>query len=249
MTIARKLWLGFGGLVLLFLLAGLIILFSERSIRSALDEIANVEEPTRAAAYEMEINTVEMSQDVLEYLDTGDPQYREQFGDDRADFEEFKARYDALVDTPTGKEQSARIESVYKEYVASGEDLMDRSDELAGGSIEPLRADIQEFLEVQTELNNVLDEEVQPWTGKQLAEAEEDASDAIRNVYLSIGVLLLAGLLVGILAAALISRGIGGSVRTLRKGADRIGRGHMDHRIELNTSDELGTVAAAFNDM
>src|SRR5918999_5408605 len=108
MTIARKLWLGFGSLVLLFLLAGLIILFSERSIRSALDEIANVEEPTRAAAYEMEINTVEMSRDVLGYLDTGDPQYRERFADDRADFEQFKFRYDSLVDTPRGREHGAR---------------------------------------------------------------------------------------------------------------------------------------------
>ncbi|MDP9474737.1 MAG: PAS domain S-box protein, partial [Actinomycetota bacterium] len=31
--------------------------------------------------------------------------------------------------------------------------------------------------------------------------------------------------------------------------ADRVGRGELDHRIELDTTDELGTVAAAFNDM
>ena len=104
MTMARKLWLGFGILILLFLVAGIIVLLSGRAIQVAYDEIATVEEPTRAASFEMEINTVEISRDVLFYLDTGDPQYREQFADDRADFERAKARYDELIDTSTGRE-------------------------------------------------------------------------------------------------------------------------------------------------
>jgi CHASE3 domain sensor protein len=53
MTIARKLWLGFGVVVLTFLVASLFIFFSERSIGSAVDEIANVEAPTRDASQEM----------------------------------------------------------------------------------------------------------------------------------------------------------------------------------------------------
>ncbi len=88
MTIARKLWLGFGIVVLIFLAASLIIVVSQRSISSALDEIASVEEPTRDASQEMEINLVEMSRDVLEYLHEGDPQYRERLAEDRAEFEE-----------------------------------------------------------------------------------------------------------------------------------------------------------------
>ena len=59
MTIARKLWLGFGVLILIFVLAGLTVLLSERSILRSLTEIEQVEEPTRAAAYEMEINSAE----------------------------------------------------------------------------------------------------------------------------------------------------------------------------------------------
>ena len=57
MTIARnKLWIGFGIVVLIFLAASLIILVSQRFIDSAIDEIANVEAPTRDASQEMEIN-------------------------------------------------------------------------------------------------------------------------------------------------------------------------------------------------
>jgi CHASE3 domain sensor protein len=85
MTIARKLWLGFGIVVLIFLVASLIIYVSQRSVGS--DEIANVEAPTRDASQEMEINLGEMSRNVSEYLQESDPQYRERFAEDRAEFE------------------------------------------------------------------------------------------------------------------------------------------------------------------
>jgi len=248
MAIARILWLGFGLPILLFLLAGLIIFVSQRSIQGAADEIANIEEPTHVAAYEMEINSAEISRDVLSYLDTGDQRYREQFADDRADFERAKARFGELVDTPTGREHAARVDSIYGEYVAVGESLIDRRDEAEGvnGSIQD---DVRRFDELEMELNDVLDEEVQPWAEQQLVEAESDVSTAIRNVYVIIVALILAGILVAILAAALISRNIIDSIVKLKEGADRIGRGEMDHRIDVDTSDELGAVASAFNDM
>jgi PAS domain S-box-containing protein len=248
MTIARKLWLGFGILILLFLVAGFIIFLSGRATQVAYDEIANVEEPTRAASFEMEINTVEISRDVLLYLDTGDPQYRERFADDRADFERAKARYDELVDTPVGREHAARIDALYGDYVALGEDLIDRREE-ARGVNESIQHDLQRFDDLETELDDVLDEEVQPWSSRQLIEAENEANAAIRDVYVTIVALVLAGLLAGLLAATLISRGFISSIYKLKEGADRVGRGELDHRVELDTSDEFGAVATAFNDM
>ncbi len=249
MTIARKLWLGFGIVVLTFLVASIIIFFSQSSISNVLNEIANVEQPTRDVSQEMEINLVEMSRDVLLYLDEGDPQYRERFTEDRAQFEEARVRHDNLVDTPTGREQGGRIDLLFQEYAALGENLIDQYDEQAGTLDDFLEADGQEFLELQDDLDKVLDEEVQPWTSQQLAEAEEDANVTIRNVYVTTLALLLLGLLSGILAAYFISRSILRSVGGLAEGARKFGEGDLDHRIELDAADELGTVAAAFNEM
>jgi CHASE3 domain sensor protein len=67
MTIARKLWLGFGVLILIFLVAGLSILLSAATMNRDLAQIVSVEEPARTAAYEMEINTVEIGRDVRVY--------------------------------------------------------------------------------------------------------------------------------------------------------------------------------------
>ena len=98
-------------------------------------------------------------------------------------------------------------------------------------------------------MDRIFDEEVQPWTEQQLEDSERAAEEAIRGAYLTLAILLIGGLLVGILAAYLINRGIISSVRGLREGAERVGRGDLGHRIELGTTDELGTVAAAFNGM
>ena len=58
LTIARKLLLGFGSLLAIFLITGLVVNSNFRTIGKDLKEITEVEEPTSAAAYEMEINVI-----------------------------------------------------------------------------------------------------------------------------------------------------------------------------------------------
>ena len=58
MTIARKLWLGLGILIIIYLVTGLAVLGSIRRMDQYLSEITKVDEPTNAAAYEMEINAI-----------------------------------------------------------------------------------------------------------------------------------------------------------------------------------------------
>ena len=58
LTIARKLLLGFGSLLAIFLITGLVVNANVRTIEKDLTEITTVEEPTSAAAYEMEINVI-----------------------------------------------------------------------------------------------------------------------------------------------------------------------------------------------
>ena len=252
MTISRKLWLGFGTLILLFLLASLIVLLGERILGNALEEIVEVEEPTRSAVYEMKINAGELGSDVQGYVETGDPRYRERFEEDRAEFEKYQARYDELVDTETGRRHSKRISSLYEEYIALGERLTNPTGEGLGSGTS--QANLRRFTGLRYELNNVLDQEVQPWAGRQLADSEMDANGAVRNIYATVAVLLLVGLLAGALAAHFINRGTLGSVRRLEDGARRLGRGEMDHRIESDhriepyAGDELGEVALAFNE-
>ena len=62
-------------------------------------------------------------------------------------------------------------------------------------------------------------------------------------------ILLLLGLGLAVLGSYLISRRVVRPIQVLRKGAARIGAGALNHRIEIQTGDELQALAEEFNHM
>jgi len=63
------------------------------------------------------------------------------------------------------------------------------------------------------------------------------------------GLLLLAGLVISALGALALARGMVRPIRTLEEGAERIGAGNLDQKIEVHTGDELESLANRFNRM
>jgi signal transduction histidine kinase len=61
--------------------------------------------------------------------------------------------------------------------------------------------------------------------------------------------LLAAGFVISALAALFMARGMVRPIRTLQEGAQRIGAGELEQRIEIRTGDELEALAGQFNDM
>ena len=86
------------------------------------------------------------------------------------------------------------------------------------------------------------------WT----AFVEQPAAEAlmpIRAALLRTGVLLLAGAVFAATLAYFLARRMTGPIAQLEKGADEIGAGHFDHKIDIRTGDELEGLAQRFNDM
>ena len=81
---------------------------------------------------------------------------------------------------------------------------------------------------------------------------EQPVSEVYAKLNASIlrtGLLLLAGLVISALAALALARGMVRPIRTLSDGAQRIGEGNLDQRIDVRTGDELETLADRFNRM
>ena len=152
-TVKQKIISGSAGVLLVGLLSMGVIYGALRTARKAMHEVAEVEEPTSAAAYEMEINVIGTGLGVLKYLDTGDPQYRARVEKDEADFVRFKARYDQLAETAAGKELGNKVGVLFGEFVQLGGVLMDKRDER-----ETLFRAMAENFEV---IDGILDEEIQ----------------------------------------------------------------------------------------
>jgi adenylate cyclase len=85
-----------------------------------------------------------------------------------------------------------------------------------------------------------------------LASVEQPASEAfgpIRAALWRTGLLLLIGAMFAALLAYLLARRMAGPIRLLEQGAERIGAGQFDHKIDIATGDELEGLASRFNQM
>jgi len=78
-----------------------------------------------------------------------------------------------------------------------------------------------------------------------LAEAFAPLYDTIVRT----GILLLVSVAISILATVLLARRLVRPIRAIQAGAESIGAGHLGQRIEVNTGDELETLAEQFNKM
>ncbi|HEY5290870.1 MAG TPA: cache domain-containing protein, partial [Burkholderiales bacterium] len=77
-------------------------------------------------------------------------------------------------------------------------------------------------------------------------------AEAFKPVYESIqrmGLLLLAGLAVSMLASFFLARLMVRPIRALQEGAAQIGAGKLEQKIEVHSGDELESLADQFNDM
>src|SRR5260370_21854084 len=85
------------------------------------------------------------------------------------------------------------------------------------------------------------------WT----AVAEQPAAEALTPIRAALwrtGLLLLAGALFAATLAYLLARRMTGPIALLEKGAEQIGAGHFDHKIEIATGDELEGLARRVDD-
>jgi signal transduction histidine kinase/putative methionine-R-sulfoxide reductase with GAF domain len=81
---------------------------------------------------------------------------------------------------------------------------------------------------------------------------EQPVSEVYARLNASIvrtALLLLAGLILSAFGALALARGMVRPIRTLEEGAERIGAGNLDQKIEVHTGDELEALANRFNRM
>jgi len=68
----------------------------------------------------------------------------------------------------------------------------------------------------------------------------QEAFDPIVKLRNSIILIAIIVLVLGVLAASLVARSISEPIRRLRQGAELIGSGDLDHKVGIETNDEIG---------
>lgn len=170
-TVRRKIVTGVAIIVALGASSLFIVYRGLSALHTNLRELSDLEGPTVAAAYEMEINLVELVAQVLRYLDSRDPQDLARIANDRKDFERFHAEYVQLNRSPRTRELGARVKRLYDEFVAVSDKMIATRD-----------AESERFTEVMRrieEIDEVLDAQLENRVDRSAAGALEKLVDAI----------------------------------------------------------------------
>lgn len=126
--IARKIWLGCAVIVGLATVALLVAYRGLLGVQREMRHLADVKEPIKTAAHEMEINIKGIAIGALAYLSSQDPVFRELEEDARTDFEEFHAAYKELASTDQERAFGEQIGLLYNLFRKKGLELKDMRD-------------------------------------------------------------------------------------------------------------------------
>ncbi len=129
LTVVNKLGIGIGTLLALILFTGLVSLWQTDFIEEKIREITEVEEPTSAAAFEMEINLIGTGFALVAYLHDHDPLHLERIAKDKADFEHFQRRYHELAESEMGKALGRQVDAGYTKFKTIADELIALEDE------------------------------------------------------------------------------------------------------------------------
>jgi signal transduction histidine kinase/DNA-binding response OmpR family regulator len=129
MKVVTKLWIGFGILMALLTLGGLILIMQMLKLEKHLEQIAVLNEPANSAIYEMQLCIVRGGVDLNNYLDKPSAKHRESFRKSNSIFQKYQVQHARLAKTAKEKELSKRVAALNDERRALSEALMNKRDQ------------------------------------------------------------------------------------------------------------------------
>ena len=259
-TIKKKLVTGFGVLLLLFVVFGIVVLSDMADVQEQFSFVVEHDAPVIANANRLFKLVVDMETGQRGFCITHKEEFLEPYNIACGEFEKLLEIEKKLVsDNPSQEkalreihdlldqwhEKAAKPEIAMARIVAAAKNIDEHNkaqNELASlletgtgkGLIDKIRAEFSVFIRVEEQL-----------TKQRYANASQTTLDT-RNMAL---LLVLFSVIFGSTIAVLSIRAIISPVSKLLKGTKIIGAGDLEHRIEINSKDEIGELIASFNQM
>lgn len=211
------------------------------SILPAIDRSAADAETKTHATLEMQVYIFETFAAIEGYVLTPDQASKQAISETEAGFTRYEAQYRATDLSARETQWLDQVALIFTDAVKLGSEIIALTD----GLVETLTA----YEAGLTEIDRILDEELQVLV---LAETLRAAQDAADSSQFAIFVISGLGIVIFITMASVnwvVLRGIVASVTRLNQGVAAFGAGRLDHRIDTGTNDELGVLAGALNEM
>ena len=147
--ISRKLWLGFGTLMVVFAISSLASYLYIGRIDRDVRQVVEIEEPLEQAVLEMEINAGETARAVPDYVREPLSEHREIIIDSEADFAGYAETFERLAETDEERRLGREVAVLYTEFKALGDEILALTDRryAAFGLFRDSAAKLDELLE------------------------------------------------------------------------------------------------------
>lgn len=245
LSIANKLAIGFGIVVFLLAIVTGISIYSLNRSQNLTEELIYLQEVNQLTNQSKEALLNERV-GIGQYVLNGDPSGLEKMQQAREKFGEWETAIEAMPgEIPSGLREILSARKKHKEMLDDAiyvyENYPENTSEIK-----------RELGEADGFAENNLNPLIDQFYEKELEKLQRKADAVERNtdimIYVAIG---LGGvsIIIAVVSAYVISRGITRSVSQLGKAAESISRGDLDVPIEVNTGDEMEELAESIERM
>ncbi len=216
MTTSQKLWLGFGALTALLVLSSVAIIARVRSIEGQLSEMANARNLS-AAARQLEINTLGYVLNVRAFLQTGEPQARQDAVTEAAQVEQQLKEYERLTTTDRQRDMASRFAPLWQELQKLGQSLL-LDAENRPANLE----DSKKFYLLRTGLEKLLDDEMQVDAVETYDARRVAAQQDVQTIVGFALILLIVGMALAVTVGGTVGRAIVSGERGIAEQGERL---------------------------
>jgi methyl-accepting chemotaxis protein len=247
MSIGKKIATGFGLSLLVLLVVALVAFQGALQLTETTQGLVETRENLRTIR-EVRALIVDAETGQRGFLLSGDPNYLQPYEQALRDLNtDLSAMRKAMAGAPEQQERLSRLEPLIRGRLAFAEEAIqlrrEKGLEAAAALVQTQRGK-QLMDQIRQVINEMLDHEQARWKERQ-----EQAEASARRTFIILAVCTLLGLLIVGGGSYVLTRAITEPLGKLVAGAEHIGRGSFEHRIDVHNQDETGELARAFNAM
>lgn len=240
LTLSRRVHLAVGTVVVVALGSLVAVVHDAWTTTRTFDSLLN-RNRAHVAILGLEASTIGYGVAVLAHLDDPDPRHLARMEKAIADFARLHREYQQAVEADADRHRGEELAATHHRLTELGARLLSGAD--ATGR---QQADV---LELRRRMDEVLDEPWQPVVAPQATRSEPAALGPLARLSGIAAVLALIVVAVSALAVWELRRKVVTPLRALANGVAAFSTGRLDDEIPTRAGDEIGDVAAAFNQM
>jgi len=247
MTIGKKLFVGFAGVILPLIVVVIISFFGMRSVNQTYSNLLDVQVSQIVMTKELDIAVKKEQGALRSFLIIGDESSLKNFDDSRSYYLEVSEKLRKMTDDETTLKMLGELNEIENKYNALFQIMVplkqqDKTEEY----ISLVKTDGYDVL---AQFENKV-KELSKYQTDQLDKKNEETTAEVSTMINIVIIIGLVAILIGLIIALLIGRMISKPIITIARSAEQISAGDLTiEEIKVRNKDELGDLAKSFNHM